>query len=1283
MIKKIVFILFIFSGFAFATNFNSCQTFSTPDTYDLTSNIQINASSCLGVSSPNIIVDCHGYEIVGNYTLGTYGINIQNSDNFTLQNCIFRQFGYALNFDNGSNALITNNTFDNSSFTGLMFGSNNLLVHNITFINNTVSNNWNNGIEIYNMSDGNFSFNTLFGHEHGHGTDRTGQFVRNVANTHWSNNYMYNNTICFRIDGTNVSDVFVENNYCENVTSSGFLTFTGAKMTLRNNTVTAFAPYIGFDYGWAASTTTQADCANWKVINNTATGGALIFLNASNSSSVISNLNVGALILCDADNVNLSNINLQGGGNGRNGMELMQVNNLTLFNFSAWNVYTGIRGLIVNDSTFDTININGGQISSINFAGGTSSRNNLTHIFISNVSANAGISMGGVGNYVSNFSISNSNTTGWVIGFQSATTAVNNTYDTFTVENTPVAIGITNLGSGNLIKNGYIKNVTTSFFVNSTATGTKTITLENITLTDATESHSTTIDLYDSIAPSEIFYLSLPDSVPAFGNSSYIDLQSYLNRTSIGSANVSTDQLNITIDEIPIEYSRLTWWVNNGSVWQEQAIINNGNGKVTYNGAKSYPIGTSYLDAIFYYDMCPVINQSGYIPSYQNYSGAPNLITGLTNACVIINVSNVQFDCQNPATSVHNWIINDGTATATGVYIPSGLNNVTVTNCNIEKYYYGGYSVSNTNASFLNNLFYNNSITGINTDSTSGATYYNNTFLLNQLGLELAFDNDNNYISTNLFANNSVRDLTLSTNGGNNTISENIFDTGNIAIGILSTIDTYMQNNNISNYGFQAVQINTASNTEFSGNRLLTNAVGIDGSGNTNLSIQNNLINNSNAGGLTLASSSIISIQHNNFSSSVPASTFSSVSNTSFYNNTYFANSRGIYTSNSVNFSIFQNTFSGQTDASMLFANSKTNYTVQENQVSGSIGANGIYLSSGTVDSVQIQNNNVSGVGNALLIEGSSGVYASGNNLSGVSNGVYLTFAFDNQIEYNHIYASDDNIRISDSSNNIFTGNNVTAATNYGIDLISGNNNTFISNEIYQNPQGMRITGANNTLGQTNHFYNNLYSVYVDASVNPRYFEINSSIFDFNASFTNYSNISLIDNAGTTEQYWLNWSRLNNVSPTGNLSYRNTSILFTNVANANVSSLIWHYDPTGLNSTVQQSLDIWNYSGGYNKTNSTVTLASLIVTKTNTINTADLSLLYDPTYTPPPPPSPSTGRGGVALPLLTESPTNGTFQDANLPSGLNLTLEDLKNPYCCIPIFIILVLLYIAVQKRR
>ena len=1272
-------------GFSFATNFNSCQTFSTPDTYDLTGNIQINASSCLAVSSPNVTINCHGFQIVGNYTLGTYGINIQNSDNFTLQNCIFRQFGYALNFDNGSNVLIRNNTFDNSSFTGLMFGSNNLLINNLTFTNNTVSNNWNNGIEIYNMSNGNFSDNLLYGHEHGHGTDRTGQFVRNVANTHWSNNRMYNNTICFRIDGTNVTDVFIENNYCENVTASGFLTFTGAKMTMRNNTVSAFAPYIGFDYGWAASTTTQADCANWKVIDNMATGGPLIFLNSSNSSSTISNLNLGGLILCDADDVNLSNINIQGGGNGRNGMELMHVNNLNLFNFSAWNIYTGIRGLIVNDSVFDTIQINGGQISSINFAGGTSSRNNLSNIQISNVSANAGVSMGGVGNYVSGLHISDSNTSGWVIGFQSSTTAINNTFDGFDVQNTPVAIGVTNLGSGNIIKNGFIKNVTTAFFINSTASGIKTITLENITISDATESHSTNLDLFKTINPSEILYISLPDAIPAFSNSSYIDLQSYLNRTSIGSANVSIDQLNISIGEVPLEYSRLSWWTYNGSAWLEQTVINNGNGKLTYNGAKVYPIGVSYVDAIFYYDMCPVINQSGLIVALQNYSGAPNPITGLSNACVVINTSNVQFDCRHPIFSTSTWITNDGSASATGVYIPTGIQNVTVSNCNVQQYYYGGYSVNNQNVSFFSNNFFNNSITGLYLDSSDSNTIYNNTFNLNQIGLEFAFGDDSNYIAENIFVNNSVRAFMLGSSNSN-TIHNNTFDTNNIAITLQSAISNLLTFNNILNNGYQAVQAYSSSNSVIQNNNWQNNYIGFDGTVDDNLLFVNNIINYSNGGSsIGLTSSNNVTFRNNTiiqgrtcnlcvytstdvgiydnsildagqgFGYSAPNLEYSGSNflienniiknasvvnidgnaiNSTILNNSIEDSVYNIYLDSGyelviqenyirngdtgISFDgynrslVFNNTFSGQTTRDIILFSSPRNIEISSNVFSIGAGRN-IHFASATATNVSVLNNNFVSMLDNLDIEGTTGVYASGNQFVGISSGVNLRSASSsNTIENNVMLGCGNGIYVQSSGNSI-NSNNISFSTNAGILLSSGSTNTLNSNNILSNPKGISILDANDTLGTDNHFWGNTNSIYVEltAPAITRIFNINNSIFDSDGTLTNYSNVSISDSAIGSESYSVNWSYQPDYTATGNLSYRNSSINLTLYNPSSISSIIFNYFDAGLNITNEITMKVFQYNGTWNTTGSTVDTTNNRVTLLGFGSDAILSLLYD------------------------------------------------------------------------
>ena len=139
----LLFVVVILSNISFATNFNSCTTFALSDTYDLTSNITVNGSSCLtvAIATPTAptVIDCHGYTIRGNYTNGTNGITYTLSNNVTLQNCIFKDFGTNLVTTDGDNLLFQNNTFDNSSFTNIQLCTS-TMCNNLTFTNNTVSN---------------------------------------------------------------------------------------------------------------------------------------------------------------------------------------------------------------------------------------------------------------------------------------------------------------------------------------------------------------------------------------------------------------------------------------------------------------------------------------------------------------------------------------------------------------------------------------------------------------------------------------------------------------------------------------------------------------------------------------------------------------------------------------------------------------------------------------------------------------------------------------------------------------------------------------------------------------------------------------------------------------------------------------------------------------------------------------------------------------------------------------------------------------------------------------
>ncbi len=95
---------------------------------------------------------------------------------------------------------------------------------------------------------------------------------------------------------------------------------------------------------------------------------------------------------------------------------------------------------------------------------------------------------------------------------------------------------------------------------------------------------------------------------------------------------------------------------------------------------------------------CPVVGMSGTYSQDRDFFGAPNLLGGVNNVCVLINSSDVDWDCNGHS------ITNDGTDTSFGVYVNGPLDNVTIRNCaNVSGYVYGIYVYNTTNAVVRNN----------------------------------------------------------------------------------------------------------------------------------------------------------------------------------------------------------------------------------------------------------------------------------------------------------------------------------------------------------------------------------------------------------------------------------------------------------------------------------------------------------------------------------------------------------------------------------------------------
>lgn len=892
-LKYLFFLLIFFAGFSFATNFNTCQTFGVSDTYDLTANIQSNVT-CLTVAvaipTGPTVIDCHGYTIQGGYNNSTTGISMILSDNVTIRNCNIKDFGVNLVATAGNNLLFENNTFDNSSFSNLQLCTT-TMCNNLTFFNNTISNGFNNGGEFYGLNNSFILNNTCFLHEHGHGTDRCFHLDKNMYNVEVAYNYMWNNTLGIRSNNINVSNLNIHDNTILNVTiqalnmqaSSG----TFENFTYANNVMSGANGSIGFDATLPAASTKQTDCAEIHMFGNIVTGGPLWYLNALNSSSVFSNLNLGGLIMCDADNVQIYNLTLMGGMAGRNAIELMHVNNFTLDNYTAFNVYTAIRGLIVNDSTFNNIEVNSCQIGCINFAGGTSSRNNITNSNLYNISANTAISLGGVGNYVSDFYLHDSTSSGWLIGFQPATTAINNTYVRGIIANTPVGLGITNLGSGNTFSDIQTQNVSNVFFVNSTASGTKTITLRNISASGGpSEPPYFRFDLYDSISASEQYIVNLPGQ--DFTPSSLVDNRSLfryhvLNFTKIAGS-PSIDSVNFTwLDsEMYNGYTEATmesyYYNTTSGGW----ILLNNTPDTTNNALGQNPLSLGGVYGLFDYVNCPVITVAEPFEQQQNYTGAPNYLGGQFS-CIYVNVSDAQINCAG------NAINGDGSG-GLGIFLATGVSNTVISNCNVNTYFYNIFNQNGQNNSISQSTISNAFSSGIYLDSSSNNVIQNNQFIANGQGIDLVYADQYNTISGNQFVNNTIRGMDVSITSNLNNITLNSFSGNNIDMTFLSSTANYIAENSFSDAGFITWQIVGATSNLFQYNLISNSARAID--------IGSTAISNS--------------FSFNNLTSNTEGVLIDSSNNNAFSENLFEGANIGFRTTNS-NVSLLNDRFYGNT----------------------------------------------------------------------------------------------------------------------------------------------------------------------------------------------------------------------------------------------------------------------------------------------------------------------------------------------------------------------------------
>ena len=211
-------------------------------------------------------------------------------------------------------------------------------------------------------------------------------------------------------------------------------------------------------------------------------------------------------------------------------------------------------------------------------------------------------------------------------------------------------------------------------------------------------------------------------------------------------------------------------------------------------------------------------------------------------------------------------ITGDGGFVDYGIYA-NGRNNLTIKNFKIYNFSYGIYLSSSSNNTITNNTANSNAVYGIYLYSSSNNTITNNTAnsnTNNAAGIRL--DSSSNNVITNNIANlNDYSGINLDSSS-NNTITNNIA-TSNRAAGIyLSSSSNNTITNNTAKLNYNGIWLQDSSNNNTITNNTANsnNAVGIylrDSSNNN--TITNNTVNSNSKSGIYITSSNFNKILNN------------------------------------------------------------------------------------------------------------------------------------------------------------------------------------------------------------------------------------------------------------------------------------------------------------------------------------------------------------------------------------------------------------------------------------
>jgi cysteine-rich repeat protein/parallel beta-helix repeat protein len=171
-----------------------CGGTTTSVTTNITLNQNLTASStCFMVNTGNIIIDCNNYYVTG--AGSGNGIEIQSSNQITLQDCYLLNFSNGLFMNDSNHSTVTGTTLRNNSYGLFMNPSD-----NNTFTSNTLYDNGNNTY-VLNSSLNNFTGNTF-------NSSNYALMLFNSDNNTFVSNYILNNSYGMNLSNSGNNTIY-------------------------------------------------------------------------------------------------------------------------------------------------------------------------------------------------------------------------------------------------------------------------------------------------------------------------------------------------------------------------------------------------------------------------------------------------------------------------------------------------------------------------------------------------------------------------------------------------------------------------------------------------------------------------------------------------------------------------------------------------------------------------------------------------------------------------------------------------------------------------------------------------------------------------------------------------------------------------------------------------------------------------------------------------------------------------------------------------------------------